>query len=406
LVVALLMACSHDFDVLFAEETPSERLWGREDDACHRCVHASCTAEAAACASEGACRAQVGCLESCSDASCAGQCVAEGEAAPIACWREACFDDCWGERGWSDPTEQLLGGRKREACGACFDSECKEAAESCAADDACDLGCYATCADPPCADRCRERVEGDAALLCLRANCFEECKSGQDFSCLRGYRDPHDSPAEITLTATLVEFLTNRRESGLAVQVCPEAKVLCSDPVFEAQTDEQGRVSLTVRPSQFPGPGFPGFVRATGANIPPTRYYPEWPLGADREVALLTHSKATVEETFRQFGIEKMPGRGIIIAVMLDCMGEKAPHVRVAVPGSDEHTPVVYQRGSDLRAEFGETDNSGFAIIGNVPAGFATLQGFVNDGKDLVIERLVGVEADGISWVAAVPIRQ
>ena len=48
----------------------------------------------------------------------------------------------------------------------------------------------------------------------------------------------------------------------------------------------------------------------------------------------------------------------------------------------------------------------GFALIANVPAGAVTLQGFASQGKDLVIERTVGVEADGISWVSATPIKQ
>jgi hypothetical protein len=405
-VASLLAACSHDFGVLYAEETPSEKLWGRDDDACHRCLHASCTEEAASCASDGACRTQVGCLQSCSDASCAGQCVVQGEAAPVGCWRAACFDDCWVENGWADGTEQLLGGRMSAACGACFDRECKEEAQSCAADAACDLACYASCTDPPCADRCLQRTEGDPAVTCLRTKCFDECENGQRFDCLRRYRDPHDSPDEVTLSATIVDFLTNTPQGGLTVQVCPDAVVGCDEPVLETSTDAQGLVLLTVRPTQRPGPGVAAYVRALGPRIPPTRFYPEWPLGADREITLFTHSMATVAATYARMKVERIPGRAGVIAVLRDCQGEKAPFMRMKVLEGDEHTVVVYQRGVDLSPTFTETDNSGLAIIANVPAGAVTLQGFANDGKDLVIERTLGVEAEGISWVAATPIQQ
>lgn len=406
LVASLLTACSHDFSALYAEETASELLWGRDDGACHRCLHASCAAEATSCAGDGTCRTQVACLQSCADATCAGQCSVEGETPPVACWRAACFDECWVENAWADRTEQLLGGRMSAACGACFDRECSEEAVSCSADPSCDLGCYASCADPPCADRCLGRTEGDSAVTCLRAKCFAECENGQRFDCLRSYRDPHDSPDEVTLVATLVEFLTNTPQAGLTIQFCPDATVTCSAPVVETATDAEGRVAITVRPTQRPGPGFPGFIRALGPMIPPTRYYPEWPLGADREMTLLTHTRATVSETYQRLKVEQVAGRGHVIAVMRDCQGEKAPFLRMSVVEGDEHTRVAYQRGFDLGLNFGGTDNSGLALISNVPPGAVTLQGFANDGKDLVIERSLGVEADGLTWVAATPIQQ
>jgi hypothetical protein len=401
-----LAACKHDFERLWAQETASERLWGREDDGCHRCLNSSCADSSRECTNDSTCSSQVACLDGCAAASCAAQCVVDGEAQPIACWREACFDACWVERNWADATEQRLGGRFSAACGACFDRECREAAQACTSGTECiqELNCHDQCTDPPCMDRCLERTEGDAAMDCLRTECFEECKIGRRFDCLREYGDPRDTAAEVTLTAHFADLFSNAAGAGLSVEVCPLQAIDCSEPVLVSTTDAEGNVSLTIHPSQYPGAGLAAFLRVSGTNRPVMRYYSEFPLYADREVTLPTSSHAAIDSTHTLVGLTRMRERGGIIAIMRDCQGDRAPALRMSVVEADERTSVVYQRGRELSPGFAETDNTGLALIANVPPGPVTLRGYANDGKDLVIELKVGIEPAGLTCVSAVPI--
>jgi hypothetical protein len=402
--MSLAVACERDFQKLYAEETASETLWGRESDACQECANTSCQTEAVACADDPTCSAQVACLQDCQDASCAAKCLDEGPTPALSCWREACFQPCWVERAWLTPTEELLGERMSPACGACFDAACGEAVQSCATGTSCvdQLGCYATCSDPPCVHRCLGRTTGDAALECLRTQCSEPCATGQRFACLGDYKEPRDAAKQALLSVTFADFFENTPPGELTVRLCAEPAVDCPVGVDEQMADAQGRVSFMVSP--MAGAGYAAYLRAEGPSVTTSRYYFEFPIGRDWSMTQPTTNAATAKIIYELLDVTPVEGRGVIIAVMRDCQDDSAPFLRMNVVEGDADTRVVYQRGSELSLDFEETDSGGRVLIANVPTGGVTLQGFANDGKDLVIERKVGVESGAITWVSITPI--
>jgi hypothetical protein len=103
--------------------------------------------------------------------------------------------------------------------------------------------------------------------------------------------------------------------------------------------------------------------------------------------------------------VDPLPDRGVIIAVLRDCQDDGAPSLTLQVVEGDADTVVVYQQGTQLDRAFSETDTNGRVLIANVPTGQVTLRGFASGGKDLVIERKVGVEAGGVTWVWATPMQ-
>jgi hypothetical protein len=393
LLVALMAACERDFESLYAEETPSEVVWGRGDGACERCVHARCAPEAADCAGDGACRAQAACLQSCSDPDCAAECVRDGEAEPLSCWREACFDDCWMERKWADPTELLLGGRMRAECGACFDRECQDELATCTHESCVqELGCYATCRDPSCMHDCLKRTEGDKALACLRGSCVEECDIGQRFDCVGKYAHPLGVDEPVKVDLVFEDYFERFTPTGLEVRKCTESAVTCPS-TEEPVAVVDGRASFTFPATPDMGVGAQAYFRVRGEGIVPARYYAPFPFRGDQELLLATLSQKSLAPFFDEAATTALkPERGAIVAVARDCMNDTAPFLQVKILEGDEHTFVSYVDGTAIDVTKKETDPNGRALLVNVPPGWVTLQAYANDGKDLVIQRRIGVE--------------
>jgi hypothetical protein len=418
--MCLAIGCEHDLQSLYAQETPAEVVWGRGSaDDCQRCVLPSCPAEAAECEKSAACRAQVACLESCSTPECAAQCLRDGEAEELSCWRETCFDTCWMERNWVDNTEVLLGGRLSADCATCFDRECQQVMTTCL-NASCveELGCYSSCKDPPCMHRCLDRTEGDQALECLRGKCFDQCDIGQHLECVGAYADPLDVTKPVTVDLVLADFFLATPAAGVTVEQCTESALKCVSSSPNQTTDENGHASFTFLPTTERGTGAAVFFRVNGEDSPapptppdynvavPARYYTPFPFSGNQTLHLPTISLDSAMQLYMASeGGDLLADRGIISAVVRDCQTDEAPLLQVKLAEGDEHTQVIYQRGSRLDGTFHETDTTGHVLILNVPIletdppGVVTLQAYANDGKDLVAQRTVGVQPYSVTVV-------
>ncbi len=159
--------------------------------ACGACLERQCCAAARACSDDAVCLALLGCLQSCTDTTCAASCRStylQGFAAYEAvtdCLGSACSTDCptAGDAGAFDGSASCGNlAKARTSCGACVAEQCCAQDKACSSEGACPAIqlCVQNCAsnDTSCLEACRAPdVSGayGAMAACVSSACSSSC---------------------------------------------------------------------------------------------------------------------------------------------------------------------------------------------------------------------------------------
>lgn len=160
---------------------------------------------------------------------------------------------------------------------------------------------------------------------------------------------------------------------GATVKVCALDDPACSTPLDEGVTDAIGEAAVDV-PREVSV-----FLDVTADSYVPLLTFP-WdpPPQNDNEVALLVMMTTPQQlATFAALaGTTPDPARGHLSVSAFDCSAANAPGVTVEVSTADANTVTGYWDSGVPKPNLPATVSGG-AIIGNVPAGSATVHGTV-----------------------------
>ncbi len=381
---------------------------------CASCIQAHCCAESTACAADGQCGGHYGCLARCATADweCRAQCVLDSspgtsaEYAPLtACMYTKCESECGLPCGGAGTVG--VPPDAASACHSCLSTHVCADEKACASSPECStwVQCTQSCSTPDCRFACSLAHRADAGLLssgllpddsgvawsgrvpapyesivnAYALTCAAACAAGANWSCVGHVAWPTPLIQPATLTADVLDFITDQPVEGVDASVCRQSDPGCTGPLMTGQTDVTGYVQLPL-PSErgIASLGTDVFVQFTSPSIVPTLSYLGYPVTEPQasvgEPYVLV---ATPDEVTMAFGEPVDTTRGAVQFVVADCDFVAAAGARVSIDSKDTLIrPFYYQSGA---ASFTATttDNVG-ASAGSggflhVPPGEVTL---------------------------------
>jgi hypothetical protein len=389
------------------DEPDSERL-----DPCQSCTLSQCADAAAACADLPECNALATCLADCDGgAACRAQCTVDNGVGPLAtenilagalnaCLAKNCESQCGLTCGGLSLIAPPAAAPGCEACIQTHDCTTAETWASYAPSDAYFL-CRENCRTGDCVGACLE-IDGGNSFFQLFTpvsfDCSDPCQIGENWECLGRFQWPLSPDMGLQLTLSLATFLSGAPVAGAAVTMCAPsmndysdasadgATTGCADPVTSGTTDDAGAVTFFYAPlnrnGMSPG-GINGFLDLTSSNVGlyPTLVYWGFPfvsgLIADAiRVFPASDWQIAAVPTINAAAGPLDPSRGVVVAAVLDCFGDKARNVTVALSGADDAGSTPYYLRSPSGGEYslasgpGEsTDTNAAAVFVNVPPG-------------------------------------
>ena len=218
---------------------------------------------------------------------------------------------------------------------------------------------------------------GAAGLACLAACSVPEQKfladsspPGEPFAC---HNQPLPTTAEpqITATGTVIAPFTGNVVAGATVQ-----GFLVGTPValFTVTTDAAGMFSQDQGTGGVPRDAF---LKVTASGYADSYYHPAVPLTTDfdAQIQQLTPADVMTMAAFGEFSIDA--GTGHVFIGVIDCNGApiRGATVSTSPPGTLRY---LYQAMPSASAV--ATDESGVALVANLPPGPVTIEAMI-DGR-------------------------
>lgn len=265
------------------------------------------------------------------------------------------------------------------------------------------------------------------AWLLLLAGCGELLDLPDDPTLREGHRCARDESqrssagASARVRVQACNFVsTNCSEpvTGITASLCNKKDVDCVKPLRSARADDHGELSFDVQTGGPLGAGFDGYLRVVTepARCDDTETFGTAAPGLcsllegcdekrEREAcvlptfapALLFFNPPVVSDFGRAMPLPLIPTvavpsltmaangrfdatRGNVFVTVLDCAGAPLAGVRLELTSAGEGSSVLYLKNGVISASAQRTDASGIGGVLNVPAGFASVAGFVDDG--------------------------
>jgi hypothetical protein len=353
---------------------------------CETCVAAQCCAESAACSRDPGCAPYAACLGACNgDPTCRATCGASGSppssdagSALSACLAAQCESECGLTCG--APASYGVPPSAAPGCQGCIAAKggC-DTARACGASAACDAlrRCATGAATFDSKWACWDDAPDAGATLAKAldqtvSGCAAACATGSDWTCVGHVSWPAPKSDLVTFTIEVVDFfafvaMKVEDLSNVDVSICSTYDIDCLHPLSHGSTDPSGRVVLQAHT------GVDHYVQVTSPDIVPSLNYPGAPAAeskfvqtADSHFGPLGVFKPADLQRFYDVYRDTWDKRyGAIIAHSWDChLHQPAPGVQIAIPTAPD-VSVLY----GMTATATETDGSGIALFGNVPAG-------------------------------------
>jgi hypothetical protein len=205
---------------------------------------------------------------------------------------------------------------------------------------------------------------------------------------------------------------------GVSASLCNKKDVDCAKPLRSGLRDQNGELAFDVQTGGPLGAGFDGYLRVVtesarcddeatfgsaaaglcsllegcdekreGAacmlpTFAPALLFFNPPLTADlaRPAPLPLIPTAAVPSLTMAANGKFDATRGNVFVTVLDCAGAPMAGVRLALTSAGAGSSVLYVQDGVISANARRTDASGIGGVLNVPAGFASVAGFVDDG--------------------------
>lgn len=226
---------------------------------------------------------------------------------------------------------------------------------------------------------------------------------GVDFSCVgvpkklaKPSVDTFEVPFQLTNASTKGPL------AGVHMKVCAMNDPECSEPYYQATTDDEGQVALTVPTGDF---GFDGFVYAEKEGLVPPSLFHIIPPQAEGLAEAVTFPIATIaltQDIQNAFGAW-LPTRGQVVVVARDCNFEFAAKRWVAVDRVDASSTPWYIKGTlALPLDIG-TDESGIGGAFNIIPGLAIASTGAFGSPAAVARGRLWVRPGSISYIQLSP---
>jgi hypothetical protein len=363
--------------------------------ACSSCLSASCGAAERTCRGLSSCASRLDCSLGCdgNDDACVESCetVTERDAASLsaiggigACRASACGDacslDCGGLNAIAPP-------ESAGTCAACMATQCCSLEQACAANADCvaALECARGVTTTDGVQTCEDvKYPGGAdavakLLQCVNGICLDECAVGQDWSCVGHVSWPVPTAATITGNLTVVDATAQSVVlPNLTVSACFTETPGCNPPIAgPVTTDANGVAAITLPMDTQEGRrGFIGYFLVTDTTSHadpvdaylPTLVFPGAPItqdGAARRVLATTLRETNTIANSVHLAVDA--SRPSLVVTATDCAGSPAPGITFAVDDADSETLTVYTSFGIPSLALTETDQTGTAIIGDLP---------------------------------------
>lgn len=295
-----------------------------------------------------------------------------------------------------------------EDCTACVNQACCDEGLACGDDAECKAlrDCYAACADSDCYTTCTNAhpngVAGsDAFASCRATGCPQACAN---LSCVGSVQWNTPSDATYDLTVSFYELQSGSYLPDLDVKACALDDAACAAPLATGTTDSSGKVMMTV-PSATQGIGV--YFEVTGASVTPTLAYLDF---TDNVTSfktgtfispVLSASTTTLLASLMQVTLD--PARGHVLFQVRDCTHNPFATGSVEVEQADAQSTTAYMKGSMPSTTATGTDPGGQGAVLNVPAGNATVLGYLEQGGTPFSEFSVVVRAGYMTTMNVVP---
>jgi hypothetical protein len=364
--------------------------------ACEACLQGQCAMQAAACAADPQCDPLEQCQGDCDggDVTCRAACVAAHRVAPNAhqiafsvCLAGPCAQQCGlvcgGLASVIGDTDAAVG------CQTCLQNMACATTQACAAEPECVGGVLCKEANPnwdrweACNALYADGGEDAGAPLesLLLGACQGYCAVGTQWFCVGSPLPSLPIGTSSTFAITIVST-TGSPVPNAAVTVCEPSSAGCSAVESTGTTDADGGVTLTTTPSGYTGPVGYLEVEAGSAFVPELFYWGfplsepsvAWPGISIFPTEYIQGAAGTLEDSCD--ASVDISGHGAVSLAAFDCARIVAPDVVFTIDPVDPDggTRVFYTTHSGgFSCIATQTDNSGGAVIVNVPPGHITV---------------------------------
>ena len=198
----------------------------------------------------------------------------------------------------------------------------------------------------------------------IASTCSAECSWGSDWSCLGKLDWPAYNNGAFQVD-TFVYGSTQAPVAGVTTKLCNGGDPLCATPFDTQTTGDAGTVLLT-RPPSTEAVLF--YVDVSSDAIQPALLFDIFPVSTSHiAIPFAVAPPGSIAFEASGLGVNVDASLGTLVLVAVDCRLAFAPGVHFTVTPTTPTTAVAYMKGGALALGLTETDNSGTAVLLNMP---------------------------------------
>jgi hypothetical protein len=222
------------------------------------------------------------------------------------------------------------------------------------------------------------------------------------WTCLGQVGWPSTGSAKAKLSLPIVDVLTSKPPTGVAVRLCPKLDPACASPLA-------GSASVNVTTGMLEATvdaGFDGYLELSSPSITTALFFITKPVWRDTVLSsvLPVVSKAGFEQIATAIGTTlDLTTKGHVYVLASDCLDAPAAGVRFEIDTSSPTTKSYYMIKNVPVGDTAATDVSGSGGFLNLSPGFAKVTGYVAASGARVGEAGFAVRAGAVSYLRVLP---
>jgi hypothetical protein len=242
---------------------------------------------------------------------------------------------------------------------------------------------------------CQRRDPAFADAVCVQS----VCQPNPAWSCLGGVSWPTPAPRKASVIFRLRDLVTDAPVAGVTGRVCNKLDFDCLRPLASGLvSDASGTLVFEI------DTGFDGFVEFGPPGRMPAIYFFYPPVTGDREFPSLPLMAQNELSFFAsQGGRPIAPDRGHLMLGSYDCLLRPADGVSLTSDDADSSTAAFYLVQEVPSFNVAATDSSGRAGLINVPAGSASVTGWLARDQRRIATVGVFVRPGTITYTTMLP---
>jgi hypothetical protein len=225
------------------------------------------------------------------------------------------------------------------------------------------------------------------------------CQAVSNWECLDTARQVVTPSGIFQVTVEILDGTTLLPLTGAQVRACKKIDVTCSGPESSGETDENGRLTLSINAETGV------FLNIVHAGMLPTLYFFNPPPTADTTLEPIHTIKTELLPVMTSLvGAEQLSERGLVYVTAVNCAGKQTAGVSLAVAEGDAQTVPYYIIDSYPSRNATATDKDGWGGFFNLKKGGASVTGQLQDGQRTLGTINLLVEPGTVTYGRLVPL--